>query len=131
MNARTVKTYYIAMAIFWMVFGLITTFYPRLMDLFQTPEGIAAKTEYSNHVWLHDGTDILAFCVLLFALSAIPPNRTMLRATAVAAMGPPIAIAYSVFAAPYSSMLLLGPGLCCFAFGVWGWVLSGRVQTQS
>ena len=32
------------MAAYWLVFGLITTFYPALMDLFQTAEGVAAKS---------------------------------------------------------------------------------------
>ena len=46
------KTYFTAMASFWLVFGLITTFYPPLINMFQTDTGIGAITSYSNHIWL-------------------------------------------------------------------------------
>ncbi len=92
------RTYFLSMGAYWLVFGLITTFYVPLMDLFQTAEGVAAKTAFSNHVWFHGGLDILALCVLLFALSTQAPSRTMLRAAAVAALGPTIAITWSLVA---------------------------------
>ena len=38
------------MAAFWMVFGLGTTFYPQMMQMFMTPEGIAASTAFSDSV---------------------------------------------------------------------------------
>ncbi len=76
------RTYFLSMGAYWPLFGLITTFYVRIMDLFQTSEGVAAKTAFSTHVWFHGGLDILALCVLLFALSTQPPSRTML-------LGPP------------------------------------------
>jgi len=56
-------------ALAWLAFGLGTTFYPQMMQLFMSPEGIAASTPFSDHVWLHDGLDIISVCVLLFALS--------------------------------------------------------------
>ena len=87
------RTYFLLMGAYWLLFGLITTFYVRIMDLFQTSEGLAANTAFSNHVWFHGGLDILSLCVLLLALSTQPPSRTMLRAAAVAALGPTIAIA--------------------------------------
>ena len=90
------RTYFMAMAVYWLIFGLITTFYAPLMDLFQTADGVAAKTAFSTHVWMHGGLDILSFCVLLFALSTLPPSRTMLRAAALAALGPTIAIVWSL-----------------------------------
>ena len=63
------KVYFIAMAAFWFVFGIITAFYPALMNLFQTETGVNAVTVYSDHIWRHDGFDIIAISVLLFALS--------------------------------------------------------------
>ena len=69
------RRYLIAMALFWMVFGLGTTFYPRMMQMFMTQEGIAASTASSDSVWLHDGLDILSVTVLLFALSTVPASR--------------------------------------------------------
>ena len=51
-NAKpnSTKVYFIAMAAFWLVFGLITTFYPALMNMFQTETGINAVTTYSDHI---------------------------------------------------------------------------------
>jgi CHASE2 domain-containing sensor protein len=105
------------------VFGLITTFYVRIMDLFQTSEGVAAGTAFSDHVWFHGGLDILALCVL----STQPPSRTMLRAAALAALGPTIAIAWSLVATSWWNPLFAVAGLGCFAFAVWGFLLSSRV----
>ena len=64
------RNFLLAMAAFWLCFGLGTIFYPRIMQLFMTPEGIAASTPFSDQVWLHGGMDILSVCLLLFALSA-------------------------------------------------------------
>ena len=121
------RTYFLSMGAYWLVFGLITTFYVPIMDLFQTAKGVAAKTAYSNHVWFHGGLDILALCVLLFALSTLPPSRTMLRAAAVAALGPTIAIAWSLVATSWWNPLFAVAGLGCFGFAVWGFLLSNRV----
>lgn len=121
------RTYFLAMGAYWLVFGLITTFYVPLMDLFQTVEGVAAKTPFSNHVWFHGGLDILSLCVLLFALSTRPPSRTMLRAAAVAALGPTIAIAWSLIATEWWNPLFIVAGLGCFSFSVWGFLLAGRI----
>jgi hypothetical protein len=121
------RTYFLSMGVYWLIFGLITTFYVPLMDLFQTPQGIAAKTAFSNHVWLHGGLDILSLCVLLFALSTQPPSRTILRATAVAALGPTVAITWSLVATSWWNPLFTVAGLGCFSFAVWGFLLSNRV----
>lgn len=120
------RTYFLSMGAYWLVFGLITTFYVPLMDLFQTAEGVAAKTAFSSHVWFHGGLDILSLCVLLFALSTHPPSRTMLRAAAVAALGPTVAIVWSLVATPWWNPLFAVAGLGCFAFAVWGFLLSRR-----
>jgi|SRR5829696_2682187 len=125
------RTYFLSMGAFWLVFGLITTFYVRIMGLFQTPEGLAASTPFSTHVWFHDGLDILALCVLLFALSTQPPSRTMLRAAAVAALGPTIAIAWSLVATSWWNPLFVVPALCSLGFAVWGFLLSNRVGKSS
>jgi|SRR5215208_298452 nitrate reductase NapE component len=125
------RTYFLSMGAYWLVFGLITTFYVRIMDLFQTSEGLAANTAFSNHVWFHGGLDILSLCVLLLALSTQPPSRTMLRAAAVAALGPTIAIAWSLVATSWWNPLFAVAGLGCFGFAVWGFLLSNRVSKSA
>jgi len=97
------------------------------MDLFQTDEGIQAKTAFSNHVWRHDGLDIIAVCILLFSLSQqtnLSPN--LIRAAALATLMPAIAIAYSLVATPYWNPLFIGAGLACVGFVIWGFVLAGK-----
>lgn len=121
---KSAKTFYLAMGAYWMVFGLITTFVPSLMDLFQTVVGVQAKSPFSNHVWFHGGLDILALCAVLFGLSTQPPNRVLLRATAAAALCPTVAILYSLIATPYWAPIFAGAGVGCFGFAVWGWKLS-------
>src|SRR5438128_1071444 len=90
------KVYFLAMAAFWFIFGLITTFYPALMNMFQTEAGISAVTNYSNHVRMHDGFDILSISVLLFALSRETVSRRILQATAVVALLVTIGITFSL-----------------------------------
>jgi hypothetical protein len=121
------RTYFLSMGAFCLVFGLITTFDVRILDLFQTAEGVAARTAFSTHVWFHGGLDILALCVLLFALSTQPPSRTMLRAAAVAAVGPTLAIAWSLVATSWWNPLFAVAGIGCLSFAVWGLLLSNRV----
>jgi hypothetical protein len=125
---NSTKVYFIAMAAFWLVFGLITTFYPSLMNMFQTETGINAVTTYSDHIWRHDGFDIIAISVLLFALSRETVSRNMLRATAIVALLATIVIISSLFTTPYWNMLFLVPGLSCFVFVVWGFVLAAKVK---
>ena len=127
MRLATPRTFFLSMGVYWLIFGLITTFYVPLMDLFQTSEGVAAKTPFSSHVWFHGGLDILALCVLLFALATQPPSRTMLRAAAVAALGPASAIAWSLLATTWWNPVFAVAGLGCLSFAVWGFLLSTRV----
>jgi hypothetical protein len=120
------KVYFIAMAAFWFIFGMITTFYPALMNMFQTENGISAVTTYSDHIWRHDGLDIIAISVLLFALSRETASRNMLRAAAVVALLVTTAVISSLLTTPYWNMLFLVPGLSCFAFAVWGFMLAAK-----
>jgi hypothetical protein len=120
------KVYFIAMAAFWFIFGMITTFYPALMNMFQTEDGISAVTTYSDHIWRHDGLDIIAISVLLFALSRETASRNMLRAAAVVALLVTTAVISSLLTTPYWNMLFLVPGLSCFAFAVWGFMLAAK-----
>lgn len=120
------KVYLTAMAAFWLIFGLIAAFFPALMNLFQTEAGISAVTTYSDHIWLHDGIDILAICVLLFALSRETVSRSMLRATATVAVMVTVAIITSLLTTPYWNMLFLVPAVSCFAFAVWGFTLAAK-----
>ena len=122
------KIYFISMAAFWLVFGLITTFYPALMNMFQTETGISAVTTYSDHIWRHDGFDIIAISVLLFALSRETVSRNILIAAASVAMLATIAIISSILSTPYWNMLFLVPGLSCFAFVVWGFMLAAKTK---
>lgn len=122
------KQYFLAMMIFWLGFGLTCTFAPGLMDLFMTTEGVAVGTPYSDHVWMHGGLDILSVCVLLFALSKLPPSATSLRAAGVVGFLPAAAIVVSVATTPWWSPLFLGAALGCAAFGVLGFVLASKVH---
>jgi len=124
----TSKIYFLAMAAFWFIFGLITTFYPPLMNLFQTETGINAVTAYSDHIWRHDGFDIIAISVLLFALSRETVSRNILRAATVVALLVTIAIISSLLTTPYWNMLFLVPGVSCFAFAVWGYMLAAKMK---
>ena len=116
-----------AMAIFWLVFGLGTTFYPRMMQLFMTPEGIGASTAFSDQVWLHEGLDILSVCLLLLALSKLPVTQTTMRLAAAVGLMPAIAVVYTLLTTPFWKPTFLVPGLACFAFAVYGLVLAGRL----
>ena len=122
------KVYFITMAAFWLIFGLITAFYPALMNMFQTETGISAVTTYSDHIWRHDGFDIIAISVLLFALSRETVSRNILIAAASVALLATIVIISSIPSTPYWNMLFLVPGLSCFVFVVWGFVLAARTK---
>lgn len=131
MDASRAKLFLRLMAGYWLVFGLITTFAPGLMDLFQTPEGVSAKSAFSTHVWFHGGLDILALCVVLLALARETPSRQVVGAAGTAALMPTIAIAYSIVATPYWNPLFIVAGLGCLAFAVWGIALSAGSGTAS
>jgi len=116
------------MGLYWLVFGLITTFYPKLMDTFQTEAGIESRSAFSNNVWMHGGLDIISVCILLFTLSRDAVNRRILIAVALVALMPAVAIIYSFIATPYWNGLFIGAGLGCLAFVIWGFVLAGRMK---
>ena len=125
------RTFLVSMSLFWLVFGLGTTFYPQMMQLFMSPEGIAASTPFSDHVWLHDGLDILSVSVLLFALSRLPATPTSLRLAAIVGLFPSAGIVYTLLTTPYWRPVFLVPGLGCFAFALWGFALSRRASTMA
>ena len=116
-----------AMAIFWLIFGLGTTFYPRMMQLFMTPAGISASTPFSDQVWLHEGLDILSVCLLLWALSKLPATKTTMRLAAAVGLMPAAAVAYTLFTTPFWTPFFLVPGLACLAFALYGFSLAGRM----
>ena len=120
------KNYFIAMGLFWLVFGLITLFFPSLMNLFQTDDGINAVTPYSDHVWKHDGFDILSVSILFFALSRETVSRTMIRASAAVALLVIVAISSSLLTTSYWNMLFVIPGITCVLFAVWGFSLASK-----
>ena len=125
------RRYLSSMALFWLAFGLGTAFYPRMMQLFMTPEGVAASTSFSDHVWLHDGLDIISVCILLFALSRVPATPTSLRLAAIVGLLPMLGIANGVLMTPYWSPLFVVPGLGCLVFAIWGFALARRASTPT
>ena len=127
-KSNPTKVYFIAMAAFWFVFGMITTFYPPLMNLFQTETGISEATAYSDHIWRHDGFDIIAISVLFFALSRETVSRNVLLAAAIAALLVTVAIMSSILTTPYWNLLFLVPGLSCLTFAIWGFTLAAKTR---
>jgi hypothetical protein len=125
---NSTKLYFTSMAAFWLIFGIITAFFPQLMNLFQTEEGISAVTTYSDHIWRHDGLDIIAISVLLYALSRENASRNMLTAAAIVASLVTLAIISSLLTTPYWNMFFLVPGVSCFAFAVWGFMLASKAK---
>jgi hypothetical protein len=130
-KATATKTYFIVMAAYWLVFGLITAFYPKLMDLFQTEAGIAAKTAFSDHVWRHDGFDILSISVLLFALSRESVSRSVVLAAATVAMLVTFAIVLSLVTTTYWNFFFVVPCVGCFSFAAWGFSLAKHIGLQA
>jgi hypothetical protein len=126
--SSTHRRFFIAMATFWLGFGLGTTFYPRMMQMFMTPEGIAASTPFSDQVWLHGGLDILSVSVLLVALSTVPATKTTLRLAATVGLLPVAAMIYTLVATPFWSPLFLIPAAGCAGFAAYGFLLAGRID---
>lgn len=122
------KIYFIAMGAFWFIFGIITTFFPSLMNMFLTSEGINSTTTYSDHVWRHDGFDILSISVFFFALSRETASRNMIRAGAIVALLVTVAIFSSLLTTQYWNMLFIVPGITCLGFTIWGFRLTSKVN---
>jgi hypothetical protein len=116
------------MAAYWLGFGLLTAFFPGMMQLFMTPEGVAASTPFSDQVWFHGGLDILSVCLLLFALSTLPVTARTLRLAAAVGLMPAVAIVYTWLATPYWSSLFLVPAVGCLAFAGWGFALAAGIR---
>jgi hypothetical protein len=130
-SRRLARAYLVGAATYWLIFGLITTFYPKLMDLFQTPEGVAAKTVFSDHVWFHGGLDIIAFSIVLLFLSRENVSARMLRGTGLAALMPVLAIGFSYAATPFWKPVFLVAGAGCLGFALWGFSLARRVERDA
>jgi hypothetical protein len=125
--SSTHRRFFIAMATFWLAFGLGTTVYPRMMQMFMTPAGIAASTPFSDQVWLHGGLDILSVCVLLAALSTVPATKITLRSAAVVGLLPVAAMVFTLVATPFWSPFFLVPAAGCLGFAIYGFVLAARI----
>lgn len=123
MAARS-RTFFLSMSLFWLLFALGTTLYPRMMQMFMTPEGVAAGTPFSDQIWLHEGLDILSVSMLLFALSTVPATKTTLRMAALVGLCPTLAVVYTLRTTPFWQPIFLVPAVACFAFGAWGFILS-------
>jgi hypothetical protein len=124
MNTDTGRSYFRVMALFYLGFGLATTFYPRFLQLFMTERGIDASTSFSDQVWLHGGLDILSISLLLLAFSTVPVKTNTIRLAAIVPLFPAAAIVYTLIATPFWTPLFLLPAAGCFAFAVYGFVLS-------
>ena len=120
------RKFYVSMAIFWLLFGLGTTLYPRMMQMFMTPEGVGAATPFSDQLWLHEGMDILSVCLLLFALSKVSATKTTLQLAAIVGVLPTAAIVYTWLATPFWKPLFLVAGAACFSFAIYGFWLARR-----
>ena len=118
------QVYLQALAIFWLVFGLITTFYPRVMELFMTDRGRDAGSSFSRNLWLHDGLDILCVALLLLVLSTMPATRKILLAAATVSLAPVVAISYSLVATDFWSASFLIPAAAAAGFAVYGFLLA-------
>ena len=125
------RKFFLSMAVFWLFFGLGTTFYPRMMQLFMTPAGVAASTPFSDQVWLHEGFDILSVCLLLFALAGVPATKKTLQLAALVGLFPTVAVVYTLLTTPFWKPIFLVPGAGCFAFAVYGFVLASGVRESS
>jgi len=130
MTALNARKLLLGMVAYWLVFGLICTFSPGLMDMFQTPAGIAAKTDFSNHVWSHDGLDILAICALVFGISRTTLTPFSLRMVGIAALLPTIGIFYSVAATPYWNPMFTGAGAGCLFFSVGAFYFGAKLAAE-
>jgi hypothetical protein len=120
------KIYFTAMAFFWFIFGAAATFYPAVFNIFLSEQGMNSVTAYSNHIWLHDGLDILSVSVLLFVLSREATSRNILKAAAIVALLVAVAMIYSLLTTSFWNILFLIPGLGCVAFSIWGLVLATK-----
>ena len=127
-TSKSTKVYLLAMGIFYLIFGLITIFYPKLMQMFQTPIGVSANTSFSDNIWIHEGFDILSVTLLLIVLAGYAVTPRILRVIALVAMMPAIAIIYSYVDTPFWSMLFFVPMVSCLGFAVWGFILAGRIK---
>ncbi len=129
MNAKKssgAKVYLMAQSLFYLCFGMITLFYPKLMEMFQTSQGVSSGSAFANNIWLHEGLDILSISLLLFVLSRTTASPAILRASAVVALMPFIAIIYSYFETPFWNVLFLVPAVTCLIFSGWGFMLAAR-----
>jgi hypothetical protein len=122
--ASSHRRFLTAMAIFWLLFGLGTTFYPRLLQLFMTPAGVGASTAFSDQVWLHGGLDILSVCLLLVALSTVPSTKTTLRLAATVGLLPAAAIVYTTAFTAFWTPIFLIPAAACLGFAAYGFWLA-------
>ena len=112
----------------WLIFGLITTFYVPLMDLFQTRRGSPPKTPFSSHVWFHGGLDILALCVLPLravhpAAPPHPPAGVRAGRARADARDYVVLSGHPVVGLP---LLCSGRAAALQGFAVWGFLLARR-----
>jgi len=129
--ASTHRRFFTSMAAFWLVFGLGTALYPKMMQLFMTADGIAASTAFSDQVWLHGGLDILSVSLLLLALSKLPATKSTLRLAATVGLMPTIAIVYTLVATPFWTPMFLVPAAGCFGFAACGFWLAGHAPAPT
>ena len=94
------------------------------MHLFMTRVGIEQSTPFSDHVWGHDGLDIIAVAILLVTFSMMRITRLPLGAAALICLLPTVAMFNSLAFTPFWSALFLVPAVSLIAFAVWGAVLA-------
>ena len=101
------------------------------MDSFHSNAGLAASTAFSDHAFFHGGMDIIAWAIILFALSFETASRRMILVVALSALAPTAAIVYSVFFTPYWTSMFLVSASMAFAFSAWGlFIFSTTAQSK-
>lgn len=124
MAERKGQIYLGAMAALWLVFGVITIFYPPLMELFMTERGREADTAFSRQLWIHEGFDILAVALLLFILSRMTITAMTLRAAAAVVLFPTAAILYTIITTPFWSVAFLILAVVMVGLALYGFALA-------
>lgn len=122
------KVFLRVVAVYYFGFAFICTFYPKLMELFQTPLGLASNSAFANHVWFHGGLDIFSLVLLIASLSIGNISARTIKTISAVLLFPAFATFYSYFSTDYWTPLFLGIGIVCIILSIWGVWLAGRLK---
>ena len=128
MNMQNPKIYLRAMGLFWALIGVMNIANPGSMDSFLSETGLQVSNEFSDHAFFHGGMDIVAWAIILFALSFETLSKRMILIVGCSALAPTAAIVYSVVFTPYWTAMFLVTGSMAFGFFLWGLFVHSRIQ---